>query len=286
MHSIAIASGKGGTGKTSLAVNLLSYWAGESRVSLIDLDVEAPNDHLYLKGAETSSLPALRMVPHWDAHKCSLCGVCSEVCAFNAILKLGDQIIVMPDLCHSCYACSQLCPEGALPMQGRECGTIRQFQGQQAGYTEGRLQLGEARSVPLIAETKRRHMQAHASDDWVIIDAPPGNACPLVESVRDADHVLLVTEPTPFGLSDLKLIVETMRILGKDFSVVVNKWGSGDDRVLRYCEEAGIPLAGKIAFSREVALQSAAGNLLWPVVPDYEASIAQIRHFLTERLAQ
>lgn len=284
MLSIAIASGKGGTGKTTLAVNLLTSWAGESRVSLIDLDVEAPNAHLYLKGAEKSSSPSLRMVPDWDAQKCILCGKCSQVCAFNAILKLGDQLILMPDLCHSCYACSELCPEGALQMQGRVCGTIRHFQGQQADYTEGRLQLGEARSVPLIAETRRRHMQAHASDDWVIIDAPPGNACPLVESVRDADHVLLVTEPTPFGLSDLKLIVETMRILGKDFSVVVNKWGSGDDAVLRYCKESDIPLAGKIAFSKEAARQSAGGRLLGPMIPGYESSILEIRNFLKKRL--
>lgn len=286
MRSIAIASGKGGTGKTSLAVNLASFWARDSRVSLVDLDVEAPNARLFLKGEETAIHPALRMVPVWDEARCTLCGLCSEICAFNAIMKLGDQVIVMPDLCHSCYACSELCPVEALPMKGKECGQIRHYQDNPLSYTEGRLHLGEARSVPLIAETRRRHWQTHPMDEWIIMDAPPGNACPLVESVRDADHVILVTEPTPFGISDLKLIVGTMRLLGKDFSVVVNKWGSGDASVLQYCEEEDIPLAGKIAFSREAAVQSAAGALLWPVIPGYKDAIVHIRDFLKERLSQ
>ena len=250
---IAVASGKGGTGKTTLSTNLAMFMAGAEPVVLADLDVEEPNSGLFLRGELRHQEPKFKMIPGWAQETCSLCGNCQAVCNFNAILKLGDSIMVFPELCHGCYACSELCPTSSLPMRPKTIGELTHLRSGRLDFIESRLMIGEEQAVPLIRQTID-YVAAHFPSDIVqIFDAPPGTSCPVIEAVRRADLVILVTEPTPFGLHDLKLAVETVRQLGRDFVVVLNRQGLGDDKVERYCAAEGIELAACIPNSRRIA---------------------------------
>jgi len=196
---IAIASGKGGTGKTLVATSLALSLKDKERVQLLDCDVEEPNDHVLLKPTITHSELVVIPVPEVDEGKCTYCGKCAEVCAFNAIAVLGEHVLVFPELCHGCGACSYLCPEGAISEKAKEIGVVESGNSDGIAFAHGKLAIGEAMSVPVIRRVKEdaRHQ------DTVIIDVPPGTSCPVVESIKDSDFCLLVTEPTPFGLNDL-----------------------------------------------------------------------------------
>lgn len=210
---ITIASGKGGTGKTTLSTNLTSYLATQNRaVVLADLDVEEPNSALFLRGDLEKEQISYKMIPKWEEANCTFCGECAEVCNFNAIVALSDEIIVYPELCHSCYACSELCPTNSLPMTSERIGEIKAFASDGFSFVEGRLDLGQEMAVPLIAQTIK-YVDEHFKNHIKIFDAPPGTSCPVIEASRGSDYVILVTESTPFGLNDLKLAVETMKVL-------------------------------------------------------------------------
>ena len=273
---IAIASGKGGTGKTTLSTNLAAYIAEQEEVILVDLDVEEPNSGLFFNGKLVYEEDNLKMIPEWDESLCTLCGLCQKVCNFHAVLQLGPSILVFPELCHSCYACSELCPVNALPMIPRVVGKLRDYEVDKIHFVESRLKVGEEQAVASIAKTKKYAVEKYEKVRIALFDSPPGTSCPVIEATKDADFVILVTEPTPFGLHDLKLAAETMRTLKKPFGVVVNRDGIGNDDVLRYCETENIPLLAKIPNSRKIAELYSAGRLIYPEFPEIRKSLGHI----------
>lgn len=278
---IAIASGKGGTGKTTLSTNLASYLAGENDVVLTDLDVEEPNSGLFIKGDPVLNEDKFKMIPEWKG-ECSLCGLCQEVCNFHAVLQLGTQIMVFPELCHSCYACSELCPDSALPMVPQKMGELKHFKNSKLSFVESRLDIGQEQAVPLIAQTNK-YIEKHFSGGFIkIYDSPPGTSCPVIEAVKDSDFVILVTEPTPFGLHDLKIAVDTVRELNKKFGVVVNRYGIGNDDVLDYCQKENIPILAKIPNDRRIAELYSRGELIYKEIPEVRQQLKKIETYLFE----
>ncbi len=277
---IAIASGKGGTGKTTLSTNLAAYMAESEPVVLADLDVEEPNSGLYIRGEVLDREDKFKEIPEWDTSRCELCGDCQAVCNFNAILKLGKQIMVFPELCHACYACSELCPTGSLPMIKKKMGELKALKVKGLDFIESKLLIGEEQAVPLIKQTLDYVDRNYPKVVYKIYDSPPGTSCPVIEVTKNADMVILITEPTPFGLHDLKLAVETVRHLGKDFAVVINRLGLGDDRVERYCEEENIKIIASIPNDRKIAEIYSAGELLYPTVPVVKDAVKKIADFI------
>jgi len=285
---IAIASGKGGTGKTTLAVNLyyfLSKKLGEN-VRLIDCDVEEPNDILFFNFAQKKQAEEVfTLVPQIDTATCTFCKKCSEWCEFNAItiVKNLEFAEVNYDLCHSCGACSVACEFDAITEHQRPLGVIsKYFTGFGAGVIEGRLEIGSALQTSLIKSVKK---YAGKPKQITLFDAPPGTSCPVVETISDADYIILVTEPTPFGLYDLQLTVDLIRELEIPFGVIVNKANLGNDQVYIYLEENNIELIGKIPFSKEYASRYSQGNLLQNIpeeLADYYQNIAEKLLNITE----
>ena len=226
--NVAIASGKGGTGKTTVATNLAVTAAASGReVQVLDCDVEAPNAHLFLKPEIERSEAVSVPVPEVDEEKCTACGECGRICQYSAIVSLKTKPLVFPELCHGCGGCALVCPEGAITEGLREVGVVEEGSAGGVRFAGGKLRIGEAMAPPLIRAVKERALD----DALVIVDAPPGTSCPVIEAVRGADFVLLVTEPTPFGLNDLAIAVDTVRKLGLPFAVVVNRAGLGHDSV-------------------------------------------------------
>jgi len=276
---LAIASGKGGTGKTTLSVNLASLLRknqDEGQVALVDLDVEEPNSGLFFKQSVESGIPITRTVPEWDNDKCTLCGLCKEICNFNAITIIPDHLLIFPELCHSCFACIDLCPELALLQKEREIGTLKHSNDNGLDLIESKLIIGEPSGVPLIAQTKDYIKSKSEPDSTIIYDCPPGNSCPVIESVKDVDFVILVTEPTPFGLSDLIIAIETMKKMNIKFGVVINKALSEKNDVKDYCLQNGIILLGSIMHSRKYAESSSNGELLSATFPEFRNELQNI----------
>lgn len=279
---IAIASGKGGTGKTTLSVNLSCFLAeklkgSNNKVVLTDLDVEEPNSGLFLNGSLIHKEEQFRLVPEWNEEACTLCKRCAKICEFNALAFLGISVVVFPELCHSCYACSDLCPENALPMKYSRMGELKHFSlDDNLHFVESRLDIGIEQATPLINQAKQ-YTKENFDDSWIsILDAPPGTSCPVMEAVKDSDLVILVTEPTPFGFHDLKLAVETMEELGKQILVVINKHGIGNSDVEQYCFEKNIPVIGKIPHLRKAAEVYSKGELMFQQIPEIRTEMENI----------
>jgi len=261
---IAIASGKGGTGKTTVAVNMAAALSRASiSVRLMDCDVEEPNAHIFLQPIMTSREGAFVSVPVVDEEKCDGCGRCGEACRFSAIVALGAKAITFPALCHSCGGCIMACPKKAITESSREIGLIEKGTSQGIEFIHGYLKIGEAMSPPLIRAVKKQA----AYDGVTIIDAPPGTSCPVIQAIRGSDYVILVTEPTPFGLHDLDLAVETVRQLGIPCGVVVNRVGMGDARTHDYCAVNDIPIIGEIRDDRRIAEAYSRGELIIDALP-------------------
>jgi len=247
---VSVASGKGGTGKTLVATSLALSLSDNYEVQLLDCDVEEPNANILLHLAVNQSQPVYIPIPKVDETKCTYCGKCAEVCAYNAIAVLKEKVLVFPELCHGCGACSYLCPESAITEEGREMGVVERGNSGNLELIQGKINVGEAMAPPVIREVKKYIDPANI----VIIDVPPGTSCPVVEAVEGSDFCLLVTEPTPFGLNDLSLAVEVVRKLDISCGVVINRVGIGGEEVERYCHREGIPVLLRIPLDRNIAM--------------------------------
>jgi MinD superfamily P-loop ATPase len=260
---ISIASGKGGTGKTTMAVNL-AMALGEP-VTFLDCDVEAPNAHLFLKPTIDRSLDFYVEVPEIDSSRCTLCGKCQEICQFNAMAVLPDLALTFPELCHSCGGCALICPAGAVLPGQRLMGAVEIGSRGVVHFVHGRLRVGEAMAPPLI----RRVRQEAPDGALTIIDAPPGTSCPVVTALWGSDLVILVTEPTPFGLNDLELAVGAGRQMGLPMGLVINRADLGDRRVHEFASREKLPILLEIPFDRQVAETYARGELLVESLPEW-----------------
>jgi len=280
---ISVASGKGGTGKTLVATSLALSLRDKDKVQLLDCDVEEPNAHVLLKpiitGSESVSIP----VPKVDEDKCTYCGKCAEVCAYNAIAVMKQKVLVFPELCHGCGACSYLCPEKVISEEGREIGVVESGHSDGMEFVHGKLTIGEAMATPII-----RKVKGYANHEGtVIIDVSPGTSCPVVEAVKDSDFCLLVTEPTPFGLNDLVLAVETVRQLNIPCGIVLNRTGVGDRKVEEYCQKEDIPILLTIPLDTKIAGFYSRGIPLVEGLPQWKGSFLglsdKIREIVNER---
>jgi MinD superfamily P-loop ATPase len=263
---VAIASGKGGTGKTMVSSSLVAVWS--EPVTAMDLDVEEPNLHLFLKPEITGRKKAFMEVPVVDETRCTYCRECADLCQFKAISVLGETLLTFPEMCHGCGGCISICPEKAISAGSRELGEISWGRADEAGFLMGCLRVGEAMSPPLMRAVKNRleEMRARSAGD-VIIDAPPGVSCPAICAVMDSDVILLVTEPTPFGLYDLRLAHEAFLSLGKPMAVVVNRAGLGTSSVYDYCKANGLLVAAEIPYDRGIAEAYSVGKIVAETSP-------------------
>ncbi len=261
---ISVASGKGGTGKTTIATSLaLSLGAG---VRLLDCDVEEPNAHLFIHPKFHTKKSITVPVPMVDEKKCTRCGKCSEICRFKAVIVIGETILTFPELCHGCGGCLEICPEKAVVETTREVGIIERGFRNGIEFGHGRLRVGEALSPPLIREVRAMAQ----TDKPTIVDAPPGTSCPMISSIKGTDFVLLVTEPTPFGLHDLVLAKEAVDILNIPTGLVINRADMGDRRVHEYAEEMNLPLLMEIPFDRSIAEAYSRGSTIVEAKPEWQ----------------
>ena len=261
---ISIASGKGGTGKTTVATNL-AFSLGKN-VQLMDCDVEEPNSHLFLNPEIKEKQAVIAPIPLIDEDKCTYCKKCMEICRFGAIAVVGKKVITFPELCHSCGGCMAVCPEDAVSESDRELGDIETGSIKENLFVQGRLNVGQVMSVPII-----KKIRTLARDGMVnIIDAPPGTSCPVIAAMKGADFILLVTEPTPFGLHDLTLAVETVKILKIPHGIVINRAGMGNDGVKEYAKKEGIPILMEIPFDKKIARIYSRGELVVEKMPEYK----------------
>lgn len=273
---LAVASGKGGTGKTMISTSLaiaLGNMGGES-VGFLDCDVEEPNAGLFIKPEITKSREVTVTVPVVDEKKCTGCGLCAEVCEYNAIMvnRKAKKVFTFPQLCHGCSACWILCPTGAISEGGRVIGVVEWGAANGIDFCDGRLRVGEAMSPPLIRAVKERIRDGRDT----ILDCPPGTSCPVVTAVRGSDFCLLVTEPTPFGLNDLKLAVEMVRVLGIKAGVVINQADIGDSGVRDYCAREGLPILAEIPHDRKVAENYSRGVPAISIGKEYENIFSEL----------
>ena len=262
---ITVASGKGGTGKTTVATNLAMSIG--TNVQLLDCDVEQPNAHLFLKPVFERTETVATPVPAIDMDKCTLCGKCGELCVFKAIVVVGETVLPFEDLCHSCGGCMAICPEDAITEKGRVLGVIQKGHHNGIEFIHGKLRVGEAMSPPLIKEV----LSFWDPPKLTIVDAPPGTSCPVIETMKPADFVLLVTEPTPFGLYDLQLAVGAAKILDIPCGLIINRSDMGDEKVNAYAAAEKLPILMEIPFDRRIAEAYSRGDMLVDVMPEWKA---------------
>lgn len=277
---ISIASGKGGTGKTTISTNLaLSI---EGSVSLLDCDVEEPNAHLFIKPQIDHQEVVHTFVPTVNSDLCDGCKKCSHICRFNALTVIGKKVIIFPELCHSCGGCLAVCPQDAFSEDQRELGCVEKGSRGALQFLQGISRIGEAMSPPLIRAVRARAPQT----DTTIIDAPPGTSCPVITSMIGTDFVLLVTEPTPFGLHDLILAVEAVKVLGIPCGLVINRADLGYGEVHKYAEQEELPILMEIPFDKSIAEIYSKGEILVKSRPEWKTSFAKMHSKITDIVTQ
>ncbi len=274
--TISIASGKGGTGKTTVATNLVVSL--QSDVQILDCDVEEPNCHLFLQPdieiRKTITVP----IPEINMEKCDLCGKCVEICQFKALMIIGKSVLTFADMCHSCGGCVEVCPQDAVLEKGRDIGLIELGSRKKLDFVHGRLRIGEAMAPPLIKKVRSKALNNKIS----IIDAPPGTSCPVISAIKGSDFVLLVTEPTPFGLHDLILAVEAVKILDIPKGLVINRSDIGDSKVKNYAEKENIPVLMEIPFDKKIAQTYSKGKLIVEEMPEWKEKFKRLYKRINE----
>lgn len=281
---IAIASGKGGTGKTLLSTNLATLLnKSQVPVELLDFDVEAPNDHIFFPPDQTVNETEVNLPsPVVDHETCNLCGTCAEVCQFGAIALVKEKVMIFNEMCHSCSACIRFCPENAMAEDSHQVGNVKVWTSDSLKVVEGKTLIGETASVALIKGVKEKSSKRGIS----LIDAPPGTSCPVVETMFSADFILMITEPTPFGLHDLKMSVSLARKLNKNFAIILNRSDLGDNSVQAFCQKEEIPILMELPFQKKIAEIYSSGKLLINESPDFKEKMqklwADLNHLLTK----
>lgn len=272
---IAVASGKGGTGKTTVAVNLALSIGG---CNLIDCDVEEPNAHMLLKTELLETHPVLLPTPIVNQEKCTLCGECGRFCQFNAIFVGKERVLIYQDVCHSCGGCALVCPENAISDSNRQIGDIHIAQNDDLQLVYGVLEIGEPLATPIIKAVKSEINIQGIN----ILDAPPGTACPVIETMQGSDYIILVTEPTPFGLHDLSMAVEVVKKLGIPHGVIINRAGIGDTKVNEYCKAQNIPIIMEIPFDRKIAELYSQGVPIVQGIPEWKKEFKHLFNAIKE----
>lgn len=291
---IVVASGKGGTGKTTVAASLALAAAERDALRVLDCDVEAPNAALFLRPTVEERKEVGILLPVVDEAKCTYCGKCAEVCEYHAIAVIGKKTLVFPELCHGCGSCTRICPEQAISERLDVMGVLeRGAAAAGVNFAQGLMNVGEPMAVPIIRELKKwqpgldtaeEHRLLDQRSHLEIRDAPPGASCPVVETMRGADFAILVTEPTPFGLHDLKQVVNIARELNLPAGVVINRDGIGDDAVEKYCVENNLPILMKIPMERRFAEAIASGKTLVDAAPEYRAAFRSMLENIITRV--
>ncbi len=277
---ISIASGKGGTGKTLVSTNL-ARMIGE-KAQILDCDVEEPNSHLFLHPQMDESQKVNAPIPEIDQQKCTFCRKCMDICRYGAIAVAGKTVVTFPELCHSCGGCMAICPENAVTEKDRslgvvEAGTFKTDEPSSIGFVRGLMDIGQVMAPPII-----KQVRTHQDPDKInIIDAPPGTSCPVIAAMKGADFVVLVTEPTPFGLHDLTLAVGAVRLLGIPHGLVINRAGMGNDDVLAYAQKENIPVLMEIPFDRRIAESYSKGELIVSSLPEYQEKFSTLLEKIT-----
>lgn len=280
---IAIASGKGGTGKTTIATNLAFTIAQQGQtVQLLDCDVEEPNCHIFVKPEFETKTPATIPTPSVDEEKCTGCGTCADICQYSAITCIKGKVLVFPEMCHGCGGCEKYCPAKAITEQDRPVGQVESGRAKNFRFTQGLLNIGQVMAPTVINAVKK----AADNCEITIIDAPPGTSCPVIEAVRDTNFIILATEPTPFGLNDLKLAVDMARALTVPFAVAINRADIGDKAVKEYCDQENIEVILEIPNDRKIAEAYSRGELATESIPKYVADFTQLAQKLTDRIAE
>jgi MinD superfamily P-loop ATPase len=285
---IAVASGKGGTGKTTVAVSLALALSGSRRPLIVDCDVEEPNAGLFLDHTTEHRRDVVQPIPEVDANACDSCGRCAEVCAFNAIAMVGERVLVFSELCHGCGSCTTNCPTGAIREVDNVMGTLERGAAGKVDIAIGRVDVGVVMPGPAIRQLKRWALPAGATANGpIVIDSPPGTSCPVVETMRGADFVLLVTEPTPFGEHDLRIAVEVAREeMGLPVGVVVNRAGGSYSGIDDYCAAAGVPILMRIPHDRRIAEAYSDGIPLVEALPEYRTRFRELYSEITAALTE
>jgi len=266
---ISIASGKGGTGKTTIATSLA---LAVSNIQFIDCDVEEPNSRIFLKPTIENSQEVNILFPEVDIESCTFCGKCAEFCQFNAISVLEDNVLIFKELCHYCGGCKIVCPNDAISESKRSIGKIEMGNLNGIEFIDGALTVSYPTPTPVI-----KQMKSYISKELdTIIDSPPGTACPMVESVENSDFCILVTEPTPFGLNDLKLAIDVAEKMNIRYGVIINQSDIGDNKVKEFCSKKGIEILLEIPYSRKIAEGYSRGENLISVIPEYESKFKNL----------
>jgi len=278
---IAVASGKGGTGKTTIATSFALSIINNISESLLflDCDVEAPNAHLFLKPQLTEEKPVEILIPEVNESLCTHCGECAKVCQFQAIAVLGNKTLVFPQLCHGCGSCTMICPANAIQEIPKSIGVLQKGTAGEIKFARGVMDIGEPMAVPIIRQLKK--WVAPLEPQITIIDSPPGTSCPVVESIRGSDFLILVTEPTPFGFHDLKLAHQVAKDLQIPAGVIINRENGAFSELEDYCKEENLPILMRVPFRRNIAEGIAKGRNLIEILPEMSASFQNIYHQIT-----